>query len=65
MPFGGAFFKQNQASFFFFLERLWTLSVGAGGRDLQAFWMEDLKESHTEFMLEAGSNLSKVSAKTD
>ena len=50
---GGAFFKRIQASFFF-LDRLWTslviqsgsLLLDAGGRDLQAFWMDDVELSH-------------------
>ena len=63
MSFDGAFFKGTQASYFF-LERLWTSSViqsgslilGAGGRDSQAFWMENLKVSHTEFKVESDQN---------
>ena len=53
MSCGGAFFKQIQASFFF-LDRLRTslviqsgsLLLGAGGRYLQEFGMDDLKLSH-------------------
>ena len=59
MSFDGAFFKRTQAPGFF-LERLQTSSViqlgslilGAGGRDSYAFWMENLKVSHTEFKVE-------------
>ena len=72
MSFDGAFFKRTQASCFF-LERLristmiqsGSLILGAGGRDSPAFRMEKLKVSHTEFMVEVCSELSKVSAKTD
>ena len=59
MSCGGAFLKRTQASFFF-LERLRTslviqsgsLLLGAGGRDIQAFWMDDLKLSHLALMEE-------------
>ena len=59
MSFDGAFFKRTQASYFF-LERLRTSSViqsgslilGAGGRDSQAFRMENLNVPHTEFKVE-------------
>ena len=30
-----------------------SLIIGAGGRDSQAFWMENLKVSHTEFKVES------------
>ena len=53
MSCGHALYKRIQASFFF-LDRLRTslviqsgsLLIGAGGRDLQAFWMDDLQLSH-------------------
>ena len=59
MSFDGEFLKQTHASCFF-LERLQTLSMfqseslnsGAGGRDSQAFRVENFKASHAEFKVE-------------